>query len=333
MYPFNTKHLRKKADAFRAKKIEAVRQQDFEGAAYYREVEKKLEARLKPSVLRVKWKLIFELVKIKLYEMNATELYGFFVQSSKESFPVSIEDVYFSVCLHNYFAASCAESNYLAKIWKGEQVNERIRENLVEQATEYFFIRSLLSFLSQSNGSFHLDRTNIKTVLNTNLFLNLFSTPTTKRKPFQNGEYDQNIKSNFALSDEKEILGFYEAFDYTFRYKCSLERENRCLVISTPYFEIKLRIFFSMKNTLLLPLHYSEYYLGFKKNSGHRINAYLKVSLKLRMIFPWNWHYIKTLKELRTELKEAFSAKHYFEKLNWEPIRIQSRIIENLLNK
>lgn len=266
---------------------------------------------------------------------SVQSLIGFFIQNEKNSFPVRCEGYPYSEWLNIYFQAALAESAELSRIWKDPLVLQTEKDKLITEATEYFFISSLLSLFkkcfSEKNRTKILTRNDIPEILRTNRFLELFSRPREERTMFSNVEINKELSTQFSSHEPNEDFAFFEEFRLNLPKGSCFFRKNNWLILDTPLFKLQFHASYD-GHAIGLPLDFVRYYLGFKKNTARRVNAVIKTRIKLRALFyPRSWQYFNDLFNGIELTEESFSESHFFKKINWDQIYTQSRVIENIL--
>jgi hypothetical protein len=266
---------------------------------------------------------------------SVQSLIGFFIQNEKYSVPVRCESYRYSEWLNIYFQAALAEDAELARIWKDPLVSQTEKDKLISEATEYFFITSLLSLFkkcfSVRNRTTTLTRNNIPEILRSNRFLELFSRPREQRPMFANVEINKELSIQFSSHEPNEAFAFFEEFCFTLPKRSRFLREGKWLILDTPLFKLQFHASYD-GYAIGLPIDFARYYLGFKKNTARRVNAVIKTRIKLRALFYLrSWHLINDLFNGIELTEESFSKFHFFKKINWDQIYTQSRVIENIL--
>ncbi len=322
------KYLRKK---FRKLKIKMVRQRNFEAATIFRDKEKQKIEQI--SALQDCWQRRFNKLSDAfmpvIFKFEPTDLNGFVVLRKPDNIPVRIDGYMFAVWMNIYIEAALAESEKFRKAWKAAEDKAEYRNTIFEWAAEYFFIDTFASQLSSHNGTFEMNRSHIADLLQTNPILNLFSGEIKHRKAFSDSSYIHNTRSHHALDPDGNIMGYFNTFSYKFPFKCKIERSNRAIKLTTPYYSIRFKISCT-GNAQSLPQDYSLFYLGFKRNSGRRIDAHIVATKRFGGLLPWNRKHIKQVHGLKETLIEYFSAKHYFDKLDWENKRVMAVVMRNI---
>ncbi|MGF7141477.1 hypothetical protein [Roseimarinus sediminis] len=320
---FKLKLKRKIIKARKAKK-KAIVTNDFESAAMYRDEEKKLFAKIQKSKASSGQRSVSFL---KLYSFYS---YGLIVQRTNSKIPDRIEYYPFATWMNILFKAGIKSYSNINAQWSR---SEQSKNQLFEQATDYYILGLVLKFLSTQNGWYTLDRSMILGLLPHNCFLNEFTARPSSNLFFPaNDNPDASI--HYAMDKENQIIGFFECFDYNFPYQCKAYFQKGNYIFNTPFFSLKFKAKYIEKPAYMLPADYAKYYLGFERNSdGRKLQLSFVAQLKLKIFFPWNWHYFRTLRLLKLQIIETFSADHYFQQFNWQTIRMQSKIVENILVK
>jgi hypothetical protein len=265
---------------------------------------------------------------------SVQSLIGFFIQNGKDSVPARCEGYPYSLWLNIFFRAAFAEDAELACIWRDKMGLQAEKDKLISEATEYFFITSLLYLFqkpfSVKNRSTILTRNDIPEILRTNRFLELFSRPREERSMFSNVLINKELSTQFSSHEPNEDFAFYEEFCFSLPKGSHFFREGKWLFLDTPLFELK---FYTSYDGCAfgLPLDFARYCLGFNKNTARRVNAVIQTRIKLRALFyPRSWHYINDLFNGIEFTEESFSESHFFKKINWDQLYTQSRVIENI---
>lgn len=266
---------------------------------------------------------------------SVQSLIGFFIQNEKYSFPVRCEGYPYSEWLNIYFQAALAESAELSRIWKDPLVPQTEKDQLVSEATEYYFITILLmhfnSIIFEKIHATTLQRDDIPEILKTNRFLELFSRPREERAMFSNVEISKELSTQFSSHEPNEDFAFFEEFRINLPKRSRFFRKNNWLILDTPLFKLQFHASYD-GHAIGLPIDFARYYLGFKKNTARRVNAVIKTRIKFRALFyPRSWHYFNNLFNGIEFTEECFSEFHFFKKINWDQIYTQSRVIENIL--
>ncbi len=329
---FRIYKLKRDIKKVRTDKLKRIKERNFEAATFLRDKEKKLQNKI--ANLQTKTKLNEKLQKrlksllyIRIYE----KIYGLFIQKGKTRIPVRCEGYPYSNWLNIYLQAIFAEKPLMKNLWE-ENLQER--KKLIEEATEYYLITLILTHLSEysEKEKYEITRFDVDSLTSSNRYLNLFSTAMNKRKIFDGEEIDKSLTFKYATDENNNIAGLFEEFHYKFQYKCNLKKEGSVIILETPFMILKLKVRYNY-NAIHLPIDFCRFYLGFKKNSGQRVNLAIQRSIKWTVfLIPKYWKYIKPFFSLKELLTENFSSSYFFNSFDWNTLYIQSRIIENICN-
>lgn len=259
-------------------------------------------------------------------------IYGLFIQQKKNDNPVRCEGYPFSEWLNICIQAIIAEKPLTKKLWEDNIFEKR---KLIEEATEYYFIMLVLSHFNDysEKGKYELTRLDVASLIRSNRFLDLFSMPMQDRKSFNDDDIESGVKFKCITDINNNITALFEEFDYKFPYECKLQREGALVIFSTPFMILKFRISYNGSGAHL-PIDFCKFYLGFKKNSGQRVNAAIQLSIKWPiLLLPKYWQNIDSIFSLKKYLHESFSSESFFNSFDWKSIHMQSRIIENIIDQ
>jgi hypothetical protein len=270
--------------------------------------------------------------KIKEYQYMT----GVLIQSKKEDIPVKVDRYLFSAMANNYFEAAFAEEPELENIWKNPEIPQAQKSLLIRDVAEYYFLDMFLDWFSHGKcncpGFMKTDMKEFEVSLNGNTFWRIFTRPMEERAVF-NGEQRKEGVTQYSVSDDNgNLKALCHDFQPFLPVEVSFYRYNKGLIINGDGFEILLRVLYEGCR-FPLPEGFARYYLGFRKNSGIRINMELSFYKQKR---SWNESHQSFFKKLAGFLeffKESFSFDHFLKKYDWENLLIQSEIFDRLLSE
>ncbi len=327
---YNLYRLKKRLRKIKELKHHEIRSQDFEAAASYREQEKQLLSDIAVAQEKLKPGALFR----KLFFGHHTEIiHGVYIQEKETDLPLSIPGYHFSLKLNLYLNCFFAENEAFRHTWNEYEFN---RNNLTREATEYYLLTEILDYLACRNGHrkkciHKLTEIDAYEAIQSNLVLKIFTRPADQRKAFAGyaGAPEQN---RWIIRDDSgNPKAFYHRFEYTFPYKVSIKKAGNAFVILTPFMILKFRV--TEGNTEQLPKDFCRLVLNFNLDKSNRIDVIMDIFQKRpAFVAPKYWKFIRIIIPLKKRLKESFSSEHYFNKLNWPDIYLQSKIIENMIS-
>lgn len=326
---FKSLRLKKQLRLEKELKIQEVKNQNFDSAALHREKELEILHQLQSTRKGKLYKGIKSLFHIRKSEY----LYGIYIQKKETDLPIYLPFYYFSREINHYLECFFAEHPAFRFDWN-ELAHKR--RSMIKGVTEYYFITEILDHFTRwgcdplKNNSHHeLRRDDIEDILESNVFLRIFSTPIEYRKLFT--EYFGNdITYATPKQENGNPAGYYHKFQYKLPYQLKLERAKGKYVISTPFLILKFSVRCGAEERL--PRDFGQLFLGFDIVKVPRIDFQIDMYIRWPvLIFPKYWKYLKTIRTLNQRLRESFSSEYYFRSFDWKSIYMQSRIVENLL--
>jgi hypothetical protein len=270
--------------------------------------------------------------KIREYQY----LTGVLIQPTKEDIPVKVDRYLFSAMVNNYFRAAFAEEPELENIWNNPEVPKAKKSQMIQDVAEYFFLDMFLDWFSHVKrdcpGFKKTDMKEFEVSLSGNMFWRIFTRPMEERAIFSDEQRKEGV-TQYAVSDEKgDIKALCHDFKPFLPIGISIFKYDKGLIIYGDGFEIFLRVIYEGCR-FSLPDNFTRYYLGFRKNSGIRINIELSFYKQKRTWNESHQLFFKRLAGFLKFFKESFSFDYFLKKYDWEHLLIQSEIFERLLTE
>jgi hypothetical protein len=330
---FKLYRLKRQLKIVTALKTQEVKDQNFKLAAAHRDTEKQM---LREIADLESSRKITAMVKSLSFLRQSEYMCGIYLQEKDSDIPIYLPYYYFSRELNHYLVCFFAEHPAFKFDWNEHPGK---RKQMIKEVTEYYFITEILDHFTRSDCSYfkkkckhELTRDDIKDAIQSNLFLRSFSVPVEQRKVFS--EYANESVSNIlvARNENNNPIGYYHKFYYTYPYSCELNRVSGGYEISTPFMKVRFQV--KCDYEMRMPKDFCPLFLGFDKAKAPRIDVFIDTFVKWpAFIFPPYWRYFKTIRVLNKRLQESFSAENYFDHLGWKSIYIQSKIMENIIEK
>ena len=326
---FKRNRLKHQLKLAQKSKLEEVKNQNFESASLQREKEIEILRELRFTSIDK----LFQMINSLFFIHQSEYFYGIYIQKKETELPIYLPFYYFSCEINHYLKCFFAEHPAFRFDWS-EQTHKR--RSMIKEVTEYYFITEILDHFTRqdcnspkNNCKHELNRSNIEEMLETNVFLKLFTMPLEYRKVFSE-HIGKDISYLVPKDENGDSLGYYHKFQYQFPYKLKLERESSEYIISTPFLILKFHVGFDAEERL--PNDFSKLFLGFEKVKAPRIDVFIDILICWpTLIYPKYWKYLKTIRTVKQQLYQSFSSDYYFQTLNWQNTYIQSRIIENII--
>ena len=242
----------------------------------------------------------------------------------------------FSEELKKYLDAACNESVDIKSIWNKDYLGFNGLTNkkektlvslshsaaLLNQLIEYILLQELslitVDYFNKSN--FKKDKVNIISKIDVpdlfadNVFLSLFSKPTSDRIAFDNRETPNVV---MAYSHNGAL---YEKFELSLPKQCKIYRKNSNIVeLKHPLFKLQLTPAFTGFG-IVLPRNFEKHYLH---SSIHKVRSYkamigIELKLSWKSFFIRKSEYFGWIDEYIQHLIEHNSFKYFIDNIHWD---------------
>lgn len=295
--------------------------------------------------------LIFVLLAMTFFAINLFKqkekeftIRGFIIYDKTTNQIIDIPEYKYGMKLKKYFDASFAENKGLEKVWDKYKVDDYMApenvttgRDLLNQATEYFFINNLSNHLMtyfnsekfKSSKLSTFKRNDIPQILFENSFLDLFSKSMDKREAFVDS-YEGEVDNPDIIQISSESNGhLYEYFRLTLPKKCKVTKPSKnILEIKTNRIELKIENKITGKTTIVSE-NFIKYYVGNQKESDfikYSMDTNIEIKFTLLAFFSnLGWNYFKWIDSFIDKYADSFSEQRFLKRINWNTI-------DNLIN-
>jgi hypothetical protein len=264
---------------------------------------------------------------------------GFIIYNKTTNQIIDIPEYKYGMKMKKYFDSSFAENKGLEKVWDKYKVNDykasknvTTGQDLLYQATEYFFINNLSSHLmayfhSEKFKSSKLNtfkRNDIPQILFDNSFLDLFSKSMDKREAFVDSYKGEDDDPNITHISSESNGHLYENFRLTLPKKCKVTKPSKnILEIKTNRIELKIENEITGMTTIVSE-NFIKYYIGNQKESDfikYSIDTKIKIKFTLLAFFSnLGWNYFKWIDSFIDRYTDSFSEQRFLKRINWNTI-------------
>lgn len=257
---------------------------------------------------------------------------GFYIQNGNESLPVRIERYPFGEWLNSCFKALFAEKPEMSEIWTNPTFDASEKNRLIEEATEYYFLRRFASRFHVSyspKGNWKIfNRKELSPLIPDNRILDLFTQPMEERPIFANIQRIENKVDYCVFNDSGDLIGCYDDNNFLLPKGSLIMKINKGLIIDTPVYNLRFRA--SCDGcSCSLPIDFAKYYLGFRKRTARNVDVQIEIHRKLNSyLFAKHRKLYKEMTEFIDHFEESISYHRFFDKYDWERMCIQSGMIE-----
>ncbi|HIF9248988.1 TPA: hypothetical protein ACX6RB_000041 [Photobacterium damselae] len=252
----------------------------------------------------------------------------------------SINRYDFSESMAQHLSAAFSENNALKRQWdkqpllnihsQDKNISSEAACKLVKEAAEYYAIEALSMHLSNYFNQKQYDkseliefsREDVPSILLSNRFMELFSTPMENRAIFENDFPEEKSEGVIVMSFGKNGA-FYSKFDLVLPKGAKVTRENGSIVIDTSNFKLKMGIEFGGfgYNT---PRGFEKYYLGvnhIRETRNFQITFNAEVEFKmLAALQRSKWDYHAWLDGYFENMERNMCGDKFFEEINWRTV-------------
>lgn len=306
------------------------------------------------SVILVLFGIIYSLCNIKKASRDEVIIKAFFIYNSKKNDCISIPRYNYSYDFVHNLKALFVENPNEKKMWNKDKLkffefsdgeHKHIENNfsvgLLKENMEYCVLDTLSMILTDYfnaiDGRMFIQkykREDMAQLLAQNRFLNTFSRSMEERSAFvTNRKKEKKVGTIVrAFGKNGEI---YDRFDLVLPKKSTIEKTDKGFIIVTP--KVVLTAEFDINGyTYVTPSGFKEYYLNIPDDLMFDVSSYC-VDIKIKVKFNFLQSLLgqletshKWVDKFINTLQRDYSAKEFFDKINWEHnLLIYEAILKN----
>ncbi|EHU5198709.1 hypothetical protein M2G95_21395 [Vibrio vulnificus] len=295
--------------------------------------------------------MLFLFKKLWSARKASIDIDGFLIYSDKSNSIVSVPRYDLSEEVCDYLSSAFSENEALKRQWDSQPIANLYKRDvdrqykasmsLIQEAIEYYVLESLSTHLTDYFNKEKYDdselkyfqRNDVPSVLFTNRFMELFSSPMENRLPFMDGEgvSEGTVVMSVGKNGER-----YSRFDLVLPKDAKIFRDNDSVVIETSKFKLKLSASFDGYG-YVTPVAFEKHYLGmesFRDSLAFKVGFRAEVDFKwLSTVSPTKWDYHEWLDGFFESIEKEMSADKFFEKISWETVSTMIQCKQIMPNK
>lgn len=295
--------------------------------------------------------MLFLFKKLWSARKASIDIDGFLIYSDKSNRIVNVPRYHLSEEICDYLNSAFSENEAIKRQWDNQPIANQYKRDvnrpykasmsLIQEAIEYYVLESLSIHLTDYFDQEKYDdselkefkRDDVPSVLFTNRFMDLFSSPMENRLSFMDngGVTEGTVVMSMGKNGER-----YSKFDLVLPKDATIFRDNDSIVIETSKFKLKLTASFNGCG-YVTPVAFEEYYLGiesFRDSLAFNVSFRAEVDFKwLSTVSPTKWDYHAWLDGFFESIEKEMSADKFFDKINWETVSTMIQCKQIMPNK